>query len=90
MALELGCLVHRDVITKDGRKIGALVGANVSTDNWTVPTIVVEVNKDLVEQLGLQKSMLKNPRVNLRTDLISVVGDVIQLKVDLKELKEHV
>lgn len=90
MALELGCLVHKDVITKDGRKIGALVGANVSTSDWTVPTIVVEVNKDLVEQLDLQKSMLKNPRINITTDLISVVGDVIQLTVEMKGLKEHI
>lgn len=90
MVMELGCMEHKDVITKDGRKIGVLVGANVDTASWKVPTIIVEVNKDLVVDLGLQKSMLKSPKANISTDLVGVVGDVIQLTIDLKELKDHV
>ena len=88
--MELGCIEHKDVITKDGRKIGLLVGANVDTNTWKVPTIIVEVNKELVVELGLQKSMLKSPKTNISTELINVVGDVIQLSIDLKGLKEHV
>ncbi len=90
MTLELGCLSEKDVLTKDGRKAGVLVGANVETSDWTVPTISVEVNKDLVEKLGLKKSLLKNPRIKLRTDLIAVVGDVVQLTIPLGELREHI
>jgi sporulation protein YlmC with PRC-barrel domain len=88
--MELGCMDHKDVITIDGRKIGLLVGANVDTNTWKVPNIIVEVNKELVVELGLQKSMLKSPKTNISTELINVVGDVIQLSIDLKGLKDHV
>ncbi|MFP4170665.1 MAG: hypothetical protein ACLFUV_06560 [Methanomassiliicoccales archaeon] len=88
--MELGCMEHKDVITKDGRKVGLLIGANVDTENWSVPTVTVEIHKDLVVELGLQKSMLKSPKTAIRTDLIGVVGDVIQLNIGLEELKDHV
>jgi len=90
MTLELSLADRKDVITKDGRKIGALVGANVDTKNWTVITLVVEVLKDVIEDLEVKKSVLKLPRISLRTDLVGVVGDVVSLNVDLKSLKDHV
>ena len=88
--MELGFVDQKDIVTKDGKKVGMLVGANVDTADWTVPTILVEVNKDLVLDLGLQKSMLKSPKVNISTDLVEVVGDIIHLNIDLNGLKEHV
>ncbi len=90
MALELSLADRKDVITKDGRKVGVLVGANVDTKTWTVITLVVEVLKDVIEDLSIKKSVLKLPRISLRTDLVGVVGDVVSLNVDLKTLKDHV
>jgi sporulation protein YlmC with PRC-barrel domain len=90
MTLELSSSERKDVISHDGRKIGVLVGVNIDTKIWTVHAIVVEVNKDIVEELQVKKSMLKLPRINLKTDLVGVVGDIVHLNVDLKNLKDYV
>jgi sporulation protein YlmC with PRC-barrel domain len=90
MTLELSSSDRKDVISKDGRKVGALVGVNVDTKTWTVHAIVVEVNKEIIEELHIKKSMLKLPKVNLKTDLVAVVGDIVHLNVDLKNLKDYV
>ena len=90
MTLELSSIDRKDVISKDGRKVGVLVGVNVDTKTWTVHGIVVEVNKEIIEELHIKKSMLKLPKVNLKTDLVAVVGDIVHLNVDLKNLKDYV
>jgi sporulation protein YlmC with PRC-barrel domain len=90
MTLELSSSERKDVISHDGRKIGVLVGVNIDTKTWTVHAIVVEVNKDIIEELQVKKSMLKLPRINLKTDIVGVVGDIVHLNVDLKNLKDYV
>jgi len=90
MVLELNVTERKDVITKDGKKIGTLVGANVDAKTWTVLTLVVEVFKEVIEDLKIKKSVLKAPRITLKTDIVNVVGDVVQLSVDIKELKDHI
>ena len=88
--MELSYTEEKDVITKDGRKIGNLVGAMVDTDNWTINSIMVEVTKEMVIELGLKKSMLKSPKTTISRELVDISGDIIRLKVTLEELKDHV
>jgi sporulation protein YlmC with PRC-barrel domain len=88
--MELGCIEEKEVFTKDGRKIGVLVGAKVDTDDWTVHSIMIDVTKEMVMELGLKKSMLKSPKTSISTRHVSLAGDIIQLNVTLKELKDLV
>ena len=87
MTFEVGCLKQMSVITKEGKMIGTLIGADIDTENWSVPTIRVEIEKDMVESLGLEKSMLKGTKIKLSTGLVELVGDIVQLNVKLAELK---
>jgi len=88
--MDLGCTEEKEVITKDGRKIGHLVGARVDTDDWKVHSIMIEVTKEMVIELGLKKSMLKSPKTAISTEMVSLAGDIIQLSATLEELKEKV
>ena len=88
--MELSYSEEKEIITKDGRKVGNLVGAIVDTDKWIVNSILVEVTKEMVIELGLKKSMLKSPKTAISKELVEISGDIIQLKVTLKELKDHV
>jgi sporulation protein YlmC with PRC-barrel domain len=65
--LELGRLESRDVITDDGRLIGVLKGILVDTTAWTVPQLVVEVNKNVLDEIKMQKPMLSTFAVNVPT-----------------------
>ncbi|NYT12045.1 MAG: hypothetical protein GKC03_05765 [Methanomassiliicoccales archaeon] len=88
MTIEVGCLKERSVITKDGKMIGNLIGADIDTENWSVTTVRIEIEKDFIKELGLEKSMMKSTKIKLSTGLIELVGDIVQLSVDLKNLKD--
>ncbi len=85
--LELGCLEDRNVITTDGRIIGTLSGAMIDSSTWKVSSIVVDVHKDVIDELQVKKQMLKTPKVHIDTSMVSNVSDVVQLNVPLANLK---
>jgi sporulation protein YlmC with PRC-barrel domain len=89
MTMEVGCIKDLSVITKDGKMIGTLNGADIDTEDWTVPTVKIDIEKDMVEPLGLEKSLIKGTRIKLSTDLIELVGDIVQLGVTTAELREY-
>ncbi|NLK25941.1 MAG: hypothetical protein GX307_05120 [Euryarchaeota archaeon] len=84
--LEMGDLEDRDIITTDGRIIGQLKGAWIDTSNWSVASLVVDLNKDVVEELNVKKPILKAARVNLPTTYVAKVADIVQLNVDMTTL----
>lgn len=88
MSLEVGCLKEKDVITKDGRRIGVLTGAEIDAESWKVQTVIIDIEKEMIEPLGLEKSMLKGTKIKISTSLIGLVGDIVQLNVDFKYLKD--
>jgi len=86
--MELSSVDKKRVISKDGRELGILAGSTIDTSKWTVMNIMVNVPKEPAKELGIKKKLLKPVITNVSTDLIAVVGDVIQLKLDMKELAE--
>ncbi|MDD1772176.1 MAG: hypothetical protein LUQ09_04580 [Methanomassiliicoccales archaeon] len=86
--MELSSEEKKRVISKDGRELGTLAGSTIDTTKWTVLSIMVDVPKEQAKVLGIKKKFLKPVIINVSTDLIAVVGDVIQLRLDMKELAE--
>jgi sporulation protein YlmC with PRC-barrel domain len=86
--MELSSVDQKRVISKDGRELGVLAGSTIDTAKWTVLNIMVNVPKEPAKELGIKKKMFRPVFINVSTDLISVVGDVIQLRLDMKELAE--
>jgi sporulation protein YlmC with PRC-barrel domain len=89
MAIELSSIERKHVITKDGRNLGDMVGSNIDTSKWTVTSVIVELHKDMIKPMNVKKPFLGKARIKIRTDQIGVVGDVIQLTMDLDTLKTH-
>jgi sporulation protein YlmC with PRC-barrel domain len=86
--MELSSEERKRVISKEGRELGFLAGSTIDTVKWTVISIMVDVPKEQAKELGIKKKLFKPVIINVSTDLISVVGDVIQLRLDMKELAE--
>jgi len=86
--MELSSVDKKKVISKDGRELGMLAGSTIDTSKWTVLNIMVNVPKEPAKELGIKKKLFKPVIINVSTDLIAVVGDVIQLRLDMKELAE--
>jgi sporulation protein YlmC with PRC-barrel domain len=89
MPIELSSIERKHIITKDGRNLGDMVGSNIDTGKWTVTSLVVELHKDMVKPLNVKKPFFGRAKIKIRTDQIGVVGDVIQLTMDLETLKTH-
>jgi sporulation protein YlmC with PRC-barrel domain len=89
MQLELSVRERKHVISREGKRVGDLVGVILETRAWTVTGVKVEVDKEMAQYLGIKKKMLKAPMVTITTDQISGIEDVVQLKYDLEALKAH-
>ncbi|KQM12061.1 hypothetical protein AOA80_04655 [Methanomassiliicoccales archaeon RumEn M1] len=88
--LEMGDLEDRDVITSDGRVIGQLKGAWIDTNNWQVASLVIDLRKEVVDELNIKKPVLKAARINLPTSYVQRVADVVQLNTDMSGLAASV
>jgi len=86
--MELSSVDRKRVISKDGRELGVLHGSTTDTEKWTVLHILVNVSKDAAKELHMKKKLFKPLIINVSTDLVAVVGDVIQLRLTMKELDE--
>lgn len=84
--LEMGCIEDRDVITTEGRNIGTLKGAWLDLSTWTVTSLVVQLNKDVVDELNVKKPALRSAVVNIPTTYVKNVSDVMQLNTDMTAL----
>ena len=84
--LEMGCIEGRDVITTDGRDIGNLAGAWLDVSTWTVTSLIVELDKTVVDELNVKKPMLRTARVNIPTNYVRNIADVVQLNTDISTL----
>ncbi len=86
--MELSSVDKKRVISKDGNEVGVLFGSTIDTAKWTVLNILVKVSKDAARKLHIKKKLFKPLIINVSTDLVEVVGDVIQLRSTMKELDE--
>jgi sporulation protein YlmC with PRC-barrel domain len=84
--LEMGSFEEKDVITTDGRYIGVLKGGWVDTSNWTVTSLVIELDKAAVDELQVKKPALRSAIVTIPTSYVGNVSDVIQLNSDMATL----
>ena len=84
--IEMGCLESKNVITTDGRMIGVLTGAYMDTSNWSVTSLVVELEKDVVSELNVKKPLLRTAKVTVPTSTVLNIADVVQLNTDMANL----
>lgn len=49
--------------------------------------IIVDVEPSLASLFGVKKKLLKSPRVQIASEKVEHVGDVVKLRDDLQQLK---
>lgn len=89
MSQELLSSERKHIITKNGKNLGEMTGCNIDTSKWVVTSIIVELHDEMAKQLNVKKPFMKKAMMKIRPDQIGVVGDVIQLSVDLEALKTN-
>jgi sporulation protein YlmC with PRC-barrel domain len=90
MAIELATTDKKPVITKDGRNVGVMTGCDMSTETWKVDELFVTIPKAIAKDLKVKTGLFKSTAmIKIRTDQVSVVGDVIGLSIDYATLQKH-
>jgi sporulation protein YlmC with PRC-barrel domain len=89
-AVYWGYLQSKDVLDSDGRYVGILRGILID-NKWTIPEVVIEVNKSILDELGVDYDPLFDVAlVNLPTEYVKNVGDIVQLTGNVASLKGFV
>ncbi len=79
----------RKVVTSDAKAIGEVGGAYVDTESLKITHLSVDLNDAAIELFGYKKPripMIGNVSVCLPVTAVKIVGDIITLNTEFKEL----
>jgi molecular chaperone DnaK (HSP70) len=82
-----GYLESKDVLDTNGEYVGVLRGILIA-DNWTIPEVVIEVNEDVLDEMGVETPLFSDALVNLPSRYVRNGSDVVQLTENVASLKE--
>jgi sporulation protein YlmC with PRC-barrel domain len=88
MRLSDETLHHRTVISADGKAIGSISELFISTSDWRIESIRVELNKDIAQRIGATRTLFHRGTIELPVNFIQSVSDTVVLSVDVDQLRE--
>jgi sporulation protein YlmC with PRC-barrel domain len=88
MRLSDETLHNRTVISADGKAIGSISELFISTSDWRIESIRVELHKDIAQRIGATRSLFRRGTVEVPVSFIQSVSDAVVLSVDVEELRE--
>jgi sporulation protein YlmC with PRC-barrel domain len=79
----------KEVIDKGARLIGKVSDIEFDTNTWKITHICVDVNKNVVDDLGLKKPMIGNAKATIPIEIIDATSDRVLLKNEsVEDLKK--
>ena len=88
MRLSDKTLLGRTAISADGKVIGSISELFVSTSDWRVESIQIELNKDIADRIGANRTMFHRGTIELPVSFVQSVSDTVVLTVDVEQLRE--
>lgn len=88
MRLSDKTLDGRTVISADGKVIGSISELFVSTSEWRVESIRIELNKDIADSIGASRTIFHHGTIELPVSFVQSVSDTVVLTVDVEQLRE--
>jgi sporulation protein YlmC with PRC-barrel domain len=88
--LGLGELKGRHVIDSRGKDIGEVRDVAIDADGWRVTDLVVNVRKDVAEDLGLDAPLLGGAALRIGTERVQSIGDTVLLNLSEAEMRGEV
>jgi sporulation protein YlmC with PRC-barrel domain len=88
MRLSDESLRGRTVICADGKAIGAIAELFISSTDWHVESIRIELHKDIADRIGANRTVFHRGTIELPVGFIQSVSDTVVLSVDVEKLRE--
>ena len=87
--MEFKEIEGKEVIGKLAHLIGKVSEIVFDTNTWKITHICVDVDKNIVETLGLKKPMLGSAKATIPIEMVEAISDRILLKnASMDELKQ--
>lgn len=88
MRLSDKSLYDRTVISADGKAIGSVIEVFISTSDWRVESIRIELRKDVADRIGASRTIFHRGTLELPVGFVQSVSDAIVLSVSVDQLRE--
>lgn len=88
MRLSDKTLHGRKVITADGKVIGSVAELFITTSEWRVESIHIELNKDIADRIGADRTMFHRGMLELPVSFVQSLSDTVVLTVPVEQLRE--
>ena len=76
------------VISADGTAIGSVAELFISSSDWRVESIRVELRKDVADRIGADRTMFHRGAIELPVSFVQSVSDAVVLTIDVDRLRE--
>ncbi len=76
----------RNVIDRSGTQIGTVDDVSIDPANWTVRGLVVNVKRDVADDLHLETRALGKTRLDVRPERVQTFGENVILNVDTQDI----
>ncbi|MCL1983968.1 MAG: hypothetical protein FWG58_01055 [Methanomassiliicoccaceae archaeon] len=86
---SLSPLINAKVVTKDNMLVGSVVTIMIDTDNWKVMSMVIRLDKQAIEAMGLKKGFFAKINAEIPTDIILSSAEMIHLSEQIDGVKER-
>jgi len=78
----------KKVIGSEGYILGQVDGIDIDINTWKANAFHISLSDEAIKELGLTKHFLSKITVCLPTSLVKAVGEVITLKVPIRNLED--
>ena len=85
--MDLKEIEGKEVIAGKARILGKVVSVEIDTENWKVTNIQLEVDKNVLDELGLKKPILGSVKITFPVEIVDGISDKIILKETVDQLK---
>ena len=80
-------LIGLKVLTSEAFSLGAVKGALVDTDKWSITYLHVKINDEAATKLGLKKRF-RSSTVCIPVNMVRAIGDYVTIGRSLDQLSE--
>ena len=89
-AKNIANILDKQVIDEDGKDIGVIADVMVDTSIWMFPSILIKLNKDVLELLRMEKCPDCERHVLLPMGNVASIGDNVMLNIDKESMGDMV
>ena len=88
MRLSDKTLQGRTVISADGKAIGSISEIFISSSEWRIESIRIELHKDIADRIGANRTIFHRGTIELPVSFVQSVSDAVLLTLDVEQLRE--